>query len=82
MKEDRENKLIEDVAWMRGKMESYFDQVAPNLATKESVEAVERKIDAHTAGHVSNRGLVAAWASSVIAIGIAIYTALPKHGGN
>lgn len=79
MKEDRENQLIEDVAWMRGKMESYFDQVAPNLATKESVEAVNKKIDAHTANHISSRGLVAAWCGVAVAI---ITTIWSKIGGN
>lgn len=82
MTTDREEKLIEDVAWMRGKLESYFESVAPTLATKESVDAVDRKIDTHLDGHVGTRGLVAAWCGTIAAIAIAIYSAFPKHGGN
>jgi len=82
MTPDREEKLIEDVAWMRGKLESYFESVAPTLATKESVDAVSKKVDVHLDGHVGTRGLIAAWCGTIVAIVIAVFSAWPKNGGN
>ena len=58
MKSDREDKLIDDVAWMRGKLEYFLDQVSPTLATKESVDAVDHRITEHCEGHKDNRNMV------------------------
>lgn len=61
MKSDREDKLIDDVAWMRGKLEYFLDQVSPTLATKESVDAVDHRITEHCEGHKDNRNMVPVW---------------------
>ena len=66
IKSDSEKNLIEDVAWMRGKLESFFEQVAPTLATKESVDAVDHRITEHCKCHDDNRNLLPVW------VGIAI----------
>ena len=78
MTKDREEQLMNDVAWVRAQLETYFDQVAPTLATKESVSAVDRKIDAHTCDHVSNRGLIAAWGGVAVSMGVAILAMFQK----
>lgn len=74
MKSDSEKKLIEDVAWMRGKLESFFEQVAPTLATKESVDAVDKRISLHCDGHKDRRNLLPVW------VGIAISSIIGVSG--
>lgn len=66
IKSDSEKNLIEDVAWMRGKLETFFEQIAPTLATKESVDAVGLRLTEHCEGHKDNRNLLPVW------VGIAI----------
>lgn len=66
MTPDREEKLIDDVAWMRGQLESYFTSVSPTLATKESVDSVSNRLTEHCESHKDNRNLLPVW------IGIAI----------
>ena len=68
--------LVNDVAWMRGQLETYFNKVAPTLATAESVEAVDRKVTCHIDNHVSNRTLFATWAGSAIVLLIAVFTVI------
>jgi hypothetical protein len=68
MTKDREEQLIGDVAASKAMLETFFSQVVPTLATKQSVEAVDKKLEYHIAGHVSNRGLVASYVGVIVAL--------------
>jgi len=74
MTPDREEQLITDVAWMRGQLETFFGSVAPTLATKESVEAVDLRISSHCDGHKDSRNLLPVW------VGIAISSIIGVSG--
>lgn len=72
MTPESEAKLLQDVAEIKGQLKSYFDQVAPTLATKESVCAVDARLTTHIDNHKDSRTLWPVWigiaASSVLGV--------------
>lgn len=80
MTPEREEQLMTDVAWIKGKLENYFEQTSPTLATKESVCAVDARLTSHIDNHKDNRVAWPAWIGIAVSSVIGIFALI--RGGN
>lgn len=48
------------------------------LATVESVQSVEKKVDGHLNAHISKNGLLVSWAGVAVAIGLGLVGLMKK----
>jgi len=80
MTPEREDQLLSDVAEIKGQLKSYFDQVAPTLATKESVTAVDTRLTTHIDNHKETRTAWPAWVGIAVSSAIGIYAII--RGGH
>jgi hypothetical protein len=53
-------------------------KVIESLATCERVDGLEKKLDEHVATHVSRGGMAAAWAGSIVALGLGVLGMVKK----
>ena len=83
MTQDCEELLIRNTASTAATLDRFikeWDDIKGSFATKAEVKELDRKITDHECDHVSNKGLIAAWSGTIVAIGIALFSMF-KTGG-
>ena len=84
MTQDCEELLIRNTASTAATLDRFikeWDDIKGSFATKAEVKEVDKKISDHECDHVSNKGLIASWSGTVVALAIALFSMFKQSGG-